>query len=184
VGKLLEEALPTPGGRARYMKERRQKRRRLRTLVTGGAVGAAIAYFFDPDRGKGRRTRARDWTAARVRRAGRKAERLRRRTGAEVYGTVQRAAHLGAADPNPDDVTLKHKVETELFGRTGFPKGDIIVDVNEGVVALRGQVSQPERVKDIEARTRKIVGVHDVRNLLHPPRTPAPNKRAAREAIT
>jgi hypothetical protein len=166
------------------MNERRQKKRRLRTLVTGGALGAAIAYFFDPDRGKGRRTRARDWTAGRVRRAGRKAERLGRRTGAEVYGTVQKATHVGQGDPDPDDVTLKHKVETELFGRAGFPKGDILIDVTEGVVALRGQVSRPDEVKDIEARTRRIVGVHEVRNLLHLPKTPAPNKRAAREAIT
>ena len=27
------------------------------TLLFGGAIGAALAYFFDPDRGRGRRTR-------------------------------------------------------------------------------------------------------------------------------
>ena len=34
--------------------------KRIRTLLAGTAVGASLAYFFDPDRGKARRKKAAD----------------------------------------------------------------------------------------------------------------------------
>jgi hypothetical protein len=156
-----------------------QKKRRVRTLITGGAIGAGIAYFFDPDRGRGRRTKARDWTAGRFRRLGRRTERLGRRGGAEVHGMVQRATHRRPAEPFLDDLTLKSKVETELFGDRRVPKGHINVDVLEGVVSVRGQVDHPDQIQAIGERVRRIPGVAGVDNLLHLPQTPAPNKETA-----
>jgi hypothetical protein len=162
------------------MTERRKGK--LRTLLTGGALGAAIAYFFDPDRGRGRRTKARDWTAGRARRVGRRAERLGRRTGAGAFGAWRKTTHRRPSDPHPDDGKLKEKVESELFGQADVPKGQIMVNVEDGVVFLRGQVDQPGQIEDFEQRVRRIVGVEDVQNLLHLPETPAPNKADAQEA--
>jgi hypothetical protein len=76
-----------------------------------------------------------------------------------------------------DDVTLARGVETELFRGAGAPKGSVDVTAVDGVVELRGQVKRPEDVKHLEARTRAVPEVRDVRNLLQlpsPTRTDSP----------
>jgi HSP20 family molecular chaperone IbpA len=150
-------------------------------LVAAAGVGAAMAYFLDPDRGRTRRIKAKDRSLATFRRLRRKAGRLGRATGAETYGLWQKATHGEPADPEPDDATLAHKVESEIFGDPGVPKGKINVNAEDGVVVLRGEVEQQKDVKRIEAKVRKITGVADVRNLLHLPGAPAKNKAAARK---
>lgn len=152
-----------------------------RKLATAAALGAALTYFFDPDRGRSRRIRAKDRTLATFRRIGRRTQRLGRATGAETYGLWQKATHRTPADPEPDDATLAHKVESEIFGDPNVPKGKINVNAEDGVVVLRGEVDRPEDVNGFEARVRKVPGVVDVRNLLHLPGTPAQNKEAARQ---
>ncbi len=151
-----------------------------RKLLTAAGFGAALAYFFDPDRGRTRRIKAKDRSRATFRRLGRRTQRLGRATSAETYGLWQKATHRTPADPEPDDATLAHKVESEIFGDPNVPKGQINVNAEDGVVVLRGEVKHPEDVRDLEARIRKIPGVVDVENLLHLPGTPARNKEAAR----
>ncbi|MDP8956232.1 MAG: BON domain-containing protein [Actinomycetota bacterium] len=153
-----------------------------RRLATAAALGAAATYFFDPDRGRTRRIRAKDQTLATFRRIGRRTERLRRATEAETYGLWQKATHRTPADPEPDDATLAHKVESEIFGDPNIPKGKINVNAEDGVVVLRGELDHPEDINSLEARVQKIPGVVDVRNLLHLPGTPAQNKEAARQS--
>jgi hypothetical protein len=139
------------------------------------AAGAAIAYFFDPDSGRRRRTVARDRSAAFVRRTGRRFGRVQRAAQAEAYGLTKKAQHLREEPkPTPDDVTLARKVETEIFRDADVPKGQINVNAENGVVVLRGEVGTPEMIRDLEERARKIHGVEDVENLLHLPGTPAP----------
>jgi osmotically-inducible protein OsmY len=157
-------------------------RTRVRTFLVGGGLGAAAAYFFDPSLGRSRRTQARDRMGALVRTAGRKGERVARRTGAEGYGMWQRATHPRPEDREPDDRKLADRVRSELLGRGDIPKGHVVVDVENGVVVLRGQVEQPDQVGEIEAATRSISGVGEVANLLHTGSTPAPNKQEALEA--
>jgi osmotically-inducible protein OsmY len=136
-------------------------------------LGAALTYFFDPQQGRGRRAMARDRIAAFLRRRARQGEEL----AAQADGLVQKAKHLEEEPkPQPDDVTLARKVETEIFRDEEVPKGQINVNAENGKVYLRGEVGQPELIKDLEKRTRKVQGVQDVENLLHLPGTKAPSK--------
>jgi osmotically-inducible protein OsmY len=73
-----------------------------------------------------------------------------------------------------DDQTLKAKVESEVFRDTEAPKGDVNVNVELGVVYLRGQVSDPSLIEELEQRVRAVQGVNGVENLLHTPGTEAP----------
>jgi hypothetical protein len=66
-----------------------------------------------------------------------------------------------------DDATLAHKVETELFRPADVPKGSISVNVNDGVVELRGELPDQSQIDELGNAARKVSGVKDVRNLLH-----------------
>ena len=147
----------------------------MKTVALAGALGAALAYFLDPQNGKRRRNMTRDRTFAFFRRLARRSERTGRGVAAEAYGVSQKVTHLKEEPkPQPDDVTLARKVETEIFRDPDVPKGQIDVNAEEGVVFLRGEVEPPEMIRDLEEKTRSVQGVRDVRNLLHPPGTPAP----------
>lgn len=117
-------------------------------LLVAGA-GALALYLFDPDRGKGRRAKARDQIMGKL-----------RRTEAKTY----------------DDVTLAQKVSSELFVSPQIPKDRININAEDGVIVLRGEVDEPKDVKKIERLVKKIDGVEDVNNLLHLVGTPAPNQ--------
>ncbi len=96
-------------------------------------------------------------------------------------GVAEGAAHratepLQRGERRYDDITLARKVETELFRPADAPKGSVSVNVQNGVVELRGEVKRPEDKKDLEAKARSIPEVRDVRNLLHLPKVPAPGR--------
>lgn len=146
-----------------------------RLLSVAAAVGAAV-YFFDPENGKRRRHMLRDRVLAFFRRGGRRAEGAGRAVAAEAYGVAQKATHLTEEPkPQPDDVTLARKVETEIFRDPDVPKGQINVNAEEGKVILRGEVDRTELIDELVERTRKVQGVREVESLLHLPGTPAPN---------
>jgi hypothetical protein len=91
----------------------------------------------------------------------------------------QRAAGQRRASQQPkalDDVTITRKVETEIFRGSKVAKGKISVNTADGVVWLRGEVKNPEQVKDLEAKAAAIPEVKRVENLLHLPKTPAPSR--------
>ena len=156
---------------------------KLRTVFMAGATGAALAYFFDPDMGRTRRTRTRDMLKGRLRRGTDRMERLRGRVASDAEGLIRRATHEVPDDTlHPTDVTLAHKVESEVLGQGEVPKGRILVNVEEGVVVLRGELGDEKAIRRIERDTRKLPGVSDVRNLIHLPGEPAPNKAAAQSA--
>lgn len=147
----------------------------MRFFALAAAAGAAIAYFFDPTSGRRRRALARDRGAAFVRHSWRRLGRAERHAQAEAYGRSQKAKHLvEEPKPRPDDATLAHKVETEIFRDPQVPKGQINVNAENGTVVLRGEVGTPELIQDLEKRTRDVQGVERVENLLHLPGTPAP----------
>jgi hypothetical protein len=153
-----------------------------RSILAAGALGATLAYFFDPDRGRARRMSTRDRLGAILRRFERRGGRAVRRAESNAYGAWQRATHAGSEPPPMDDETLKSKVETELFGRPDVAKGKIVVNVEDGVVVLRGEVGDPRQMTELAQQALKIPGVAGVENLLHLPYEPAPNKAAALEA--
>jgi osmotically-inducible protein OsmY len=135
------------------------------------AFGAALAYFFDPDNGKRRRKVAADRIAGLFRRHGR---RLARGAASGAYGLKQRATHRREEPkPQPDDVTLARKVETEIFRDADVPKGKINVNAENGKIVLRGEADSSEMIDDLVNKARGVQGVQDVENLLHIPGDPA-----------
>ena len=134
------------------------------TLAIGAALGAALAYFLDPQNGKRRRHMTRDRTLALVRKRGRRAA---RGVAAEAYGVSQKLTHFREQPKEFDDVTLARKVETELFRPADVPKGKINVNVVDGVVQLRGEVAGPELIEELVEKATRIQGVQAVENLLH-----------------
>jgi osmotically-inducible protein OsmY len=148
-----------------------------RLLAIGAALGAAVTWFFDPQNGARRRNMTRDRVVAFFRQGGRKAGRAGRGVAAEAYGLKQKAAHLKEEEkPQPDDITLARKVESEIFRGAEAPKGRVNVNAEDGIVILRGEVDDEGMIKDLEKAARKVQGVREVENLLHMPGTPAPQK--------
>jgi osmotically-inducible protein OsmY len=138
-----------------------------------GAIGAALAYFFDPDNGRKRRKETIKKAGKRFRQAGRSAQAAR----AQAKGLKEKAAHRSEQEkPQPDDATLADKVKSEIFRDADVPKGRINVNVEDGVVYLRGELEQPDLIDDLEAQARKVQGVLGVENLLHVPGQEAPAK--------
>ena len=84
------------------------------------------------------------------------------------------AAPTGDRLEDADDVTLARKVETEIFRDADAPKGDVSVDVQAGVVYLRGMVADQAWIERLADEAKKVDGVKGVKNLLHRPGTPAP----------
>jgi osmotically-inducible protein OsmY len=142
--------------------------------VLAAAIGAAIAYLFDPESGRRRRKILGD-------KAGKYARQGRRRmqdAAAQADGLKQKATHVKEQEkPQPDDVTLARKVESEIFREADVPKGKINVNVEDGVVFLRGEIEQSDLIKDLEQQARKVQGVQAVENLLHMPGQEAPAKQ-------
>jgi osmotically-inducible protein OsmY len=146
----------------------------MQLLALGALFGAAIAYFFDPQGGRRRRTTLRDRSVAFARRRGREAARAGKSVAAEAYGVSQKVQHRREEPKEYDDVTLAQKVQTEIFRDADVPKGQINVNAEDGIVVLRGEVDRPELMEELVERTRKVQGVREVQNLLHLPGTPAP----------
>ena len=71
------------------------------------------------------------------------------------------------AEERLNDPALASKVESEVFRDTEIPKDKINVNVEYGVVYLRGEVPDRELMDELVARTRKVEGVQGVENLTH-----------------
>ena len=158
-----------------------RRRRRRSPLVPaalaalGAAAGAALLYFFDPERGRSRRAQTIDRVAGFVRRSAREATRAGRKVTSDAAGLGQRLTRGGRGNGVPaNDADLAHRVETELFRDPTVPKGSINVNAESGVVVLRGVVESTEQINEIESRVLKVDGVYAVRNLLHLAESPAP----------
>jgi osmotically-inducible protein OsmY len=130
-------------------------------------LGALIAYFFDPQSGRSRRAEARQRIPAVLRRTSAKAGQAGKAASSQATAAKAKATHRKEAEkPQPDDVTLARKVETEIFRDADVPKGKINVNAENGKVVLRGEVKEPSLIDDLEKRTKKIQGVREVENLL------------------
>jgi osmotically-inducible protein OsmY len=143
-------------------------------LVVGGALGALLAYLFDPNNGRRRRHTLRDRVGGFLRSGERRAGRAGRAAAAEAYGFSQKVQHLKEEPKDYDDATLADKIRSEVFRDPDIPKGNINVNVQDGVVQLRGEVPRSDLIDDLVKQTRKVQGVRDVENLLHLPGTQAP----------
>jgi hypothetical protein len=148
----------------------------VRPVVYAG-TGAAIAYWFDPDRGRGRRTKARDQLAGCVRRAQREVNRRSRYLTSTARGSVERVIRSGGEPA--DDRALVDRVKSEVLGRPDLGHHEVVVDAVNGVVTLRGQMADPQAVVRLVRAVSTLPGVVEVHSLIHPPGEVAPNKAEA-----
>ena len=141
------------------------------------AAGAALEFFLDPRNGRRRRRLVRDRVKATLRRRARSVERQTRYEAGKVAGITHRITHPQHEPAELDDISLVHKVESELFRDRSIPKGRISINADRGIVVLRGQLDDAQDIERVEREVRKVAGVRDVDNLLHLPGAPAPASR-------
>jgi osmotically-inducible protein OsmY len=162
---------------------------RLITLLFGAAAGAAAAHLFDRESGARRRDQLREQARAGREKAAPTAKSATEKArGAVSTATTKlptdkaKGAFAGATSKLPgrdriedvDDVTLARKVETEIFRDADAPKGQVSVDVQNGVVNLRGEVADESWISKLADEAGKVDGIKGVNNLLHRPGVPAP----------
>lgn len=146
-----------------------------RTIFTAG-LGALAMYLFDPQLGRTRRAKLQQQLGGLTRKAAREAE----RKSEYARGQAEGLRHRGTPESIPEnDATLTAKVESEVLSRWSYPKGRISVNSADGVVELRGTCDTPDQVSQLEKEVLSVTGVREVRNHLHLPATPAPNKQDA-----
>jgi osmotically-inducible protein OsmY len=151
------------------------------TFLAGAAVGAAAAYFLDPQGGARRRNETRDKAVSKVRHGAHDAAGSAKQAAGKARGKAHAVAPgMPGRGETPDDVTLAHKVESEIFRSADAPKGAVSVNAENGVVFLRGVVDQREWIDRLGDDASKVDGVIEVRNLLHLPGTEAPVAPATR----
>ncbi len=148
-------------------------------LVAAGAL--ALAYLMDPEQGRARRAELAGRSGHAARTARRRLAREARYVGKTVRGRVRHAL-----DREPEHLAegreLLDRVESELFEDRSIPHGRLNLEAEGTTVVVRGEVETAADVARIEEALRRVPGVTGVRNLLHLPGTPAPNKAAALEA--
>ena len=76
----------------------------------------------------------------------------------------------------PNDATLAQRVQSELFRDPDFPKERITINAEAGVIVLRGELDRPEQIRAVEDAVSRMAGVRGVRNLLHRPVAPVPER--------
>jgi hypothetical protein len=137
-------------------------------------------YVLDPQNGHRRRRLAYDRGTATLRHSARRVERSCRHLGADAMGMVQRVRHLRQGPPVAvDDQTLVDRVRSEILRNPTIPAGRINVNVEDGIVILRGQLDRLDQIRSLTEDAKRVRGVRDVVNYLHLPDTLAPNKEAA-----
>ena len=116
-------------------------------------MGAAAVWFLDPDNGGSRRSVAQA-------KAG---EYARKGKGAAMDAAP--VSPRGDASERLNDPGLKAKVESEIFRDADAPKDKVSVNVEDGVVVLRGEV-EAEQADRLVRDASGVDGVSEVRNLL------------------
>jgi osmotically-inducible protein OsmY len=141
-------------------------------ILFGAAIGAAAAWFLDPNDGTRRRNVVRDKTMKYARRGKDEAARKATYARTAVKGKTTAAAPGTGREPAEErlnDPALKAKVESEIFRDPYIPKGQVSVSVEEGIVSLRGEVEDPATIEALRHAAAKVDGVRGVESLLHTP---------------
>jgi hypothetical protein len=173
--------VPLPDGERflESLRELRRPRRKtdVRGLLLAGAAGALLAFFLDPDQGRRRRKVGLDRLLAAFRATGRRVGRLAGLVASDTRGMAQRIAHGDQdGEPLPNDATLAQRVQSEIFRDPDIPKGRINVNVEDGVVVLRGELDRPDQIKAMEEGAWRVAGVRGINNLLHLAINPPPDR--------
>jgi osmotically-inducible protein OsmY len=139
-----------------------------KAVGAAAAAGLALGFFLDPNSGKRRRHVVRDRALALIRRGtGRtrqQAERLVHRAEGKVEAARSKTRHH---EPAANDQALADRVKSEIFQPADAPKGSVNVNVEDGVVYLRGEVNRPEQIRKLVEEAGHVDGVRGVESLLH-----------------
>jgi osmotically-inducible protein OsmY len=148
-------------------------------ILFGAAIGAAAAWFLDPNDGTRRRNVVRDKSMKYARKGGRQAASQASYAGSTIKGKAAAVAPGTSREPAEErlnDPALKAKIESEVFRDADFPKDRVSVNVEDGIAWLRGEVDDRQTISRIYQATARIEGVRGVENLLHTSGEPAPTK--------
>jgi osmotically-inducible protein OsmY len=124
-----------------------------KAVGAAGAAGLAAGYFLDPESGRRRRDQVRDRALSLIR-----------------MGKIEAGKAKGKATPAkpaPNDQALADRVKSEIFQPADAPKGAVNVNVERGVVYLRGEVKRPDEIRKLVEQAGSVEGVSAVENLLH-----------------
>lgn len=166
---------------------------KLRTMFVGGAAAAAVRYLLDPEEGDARRTRLKEQALSRLQDLGGRAQSS---VSDAARGTIRQVKDdpgdpreassssrtVVVEDAGIDDQQLHDRVQTEVLGRADVPKDRIVVNVEDGIVVLRGELDSETQIDDVLEKVGAVSGVRAIDSLLHVHGTPAPNKREALDA--
>jgi osmotically-inducible protein OsmY len=139
-----------------------------KSAAAAGAAGIAGAYFFDPESGKRRRHVARDRALSLIRQGTDTARRQAEYRKGQVEGKMEAAKSKVSQERSAaDDQTLADRVKSEIFQPADAPKGSVNVNVERGIVYLRGEVNDRQKIEELVKQAGSIDGVAGVENLLH-----------------
>ena len=127
-------------------------------------IGLGTAYLFDPYRGKRRRTVARERILKLLRRTARLGQKKARFTGGRLRGLAARARSLVWRPPGVavDDRTVEQRIRSGALRDVGLSASEVEVEVESGVVTLRGSVGRRSLADELVTRVEKVPGVRDV----------------------
>jgi osmotically-inducible protein OsmY len=141
-----------------------------KAVGAAGAAGLAAGYFLDPDLGKRRRHVVKDRARALIRRGAATTRRQAEYRTGQVEGKVEAAkSKAGPEKPAANDQALAERVKSEIFQPADAPKGSVNVNVEHGIVYLRGEVKRPDEIRKLIEQAGSVDGVAGVESLLHTP---------------
>jgi osmotically-inducible protein OsmY len=146
-------------------------------ILFGAALGAAAAWFLDPNDGTRRRNVVRDKSMKYARKGKDEVAGKATYAGTTIKGKATAAAPGTGREPAEErlgDPGLQAKIESEAFREADIPKGQVSVNVENGIAYLRGAT-----ISRLYQATCNVEGVRSVENLLHIPGEPAPTKDEA-----
>lgn len=97
--------------------------------------------------------------------------------GSRAAGLIQ--GRLGGGS-RVDDETLRRNVEADVYGSRNVTRSKVQIEVNDGVVWLRGEVKSQSAVQEVESRAAAIDGTRRVENLLRVAKAPSKARPKAR----
>ncbi|RIL06312.1 MAG: hypothetical protein DCC71_07245 [Proteobacteria bacterium] len=134
-----------------------------RTLLAA-AIGAGLAFFFDPVQGGRRRALLHDGVGRRARRVAELGGKAGRDLRQRAAGLVAEARAAVASEGPVDDRVLRDRVRSQI-GRVVSNPGAIEVEAREGCVTLRGRVARSER-DELVREASSVRGVRTVTSQL------------------
>lgn len=124
----------------------------------GAMLGALLAYMFDPDRGRTRRSRLSDQATARGRDLTEVVKKKVEYQKGALKGLVHEASESMRPEKKYDDDTLIHKIKSEALGYWDGSE-PIEIDIRDGMVKVSGSVRDSASRDRLLRLIRKVEGV-------------------------